>query len=385
METNMKCLCRNKRTFKLCKKNVKQNNNFCRYHKDNNYFIYVIFNNVFGNKCNLDMSDIFNLYKYISDNAENNNYIEDKPGYLFIELLKNIPYKLLLLLSKRYLNESKKYVKNELYNFLNDLNSKSYKICKYEKINILQNKFKYYLLNKTSEEVDIINTDDLFTCELITDIPKNRLFILKDINGSYGFDVVELDYFIKKCIDEKKEPYNPYTREKINEDTIWRISKFMEYNKIEPRELCYNWDTNIQAYTDLSIELERRGFYNSPEWLNKMSTESILKTVKYFKDFSVEIEESNRYFNNITANNVVFDFCKDGIKLLKECNEDLYILCCNLFKSLALCSNDFYENIPSWMSGINTSSLLSGVFSIFGDTSGPMPNNFLLYYYVEYM
>ena len=81
-------------------------------------------------------------------------------------------------------------------------------------------------------------------------------------------------------------------------------------------------------------------------------------------------------------------------------------LCCNFVKALAMCSNDFYENIPSWMSGLNTSSILSNVFSILGNDSFNdsnmsesftfseisnlgqtlnSPNNFLLYYYVEYM
>ena len=93
--------------------------------------------------------------------------------------------------------------------------------------------------------------------------------------------------------------------------------------------------------------------------------------------------------------------------MLKECKDDLYVLCCNFVKALAMCSNDFYENIPSWMSGLNTSSILSSVFSIFENdftfNGGNIPenftfstfsnlsqtinspNNFLLYYYVEYM
>jgi hypothetical protein len=162
----------------------------------------------------------------------------------------------------------------------------------------------------------------------------------------------------------------------------------------------------MHAFTDLSIELERRGFYNSPDWLNKMSNEDILKTIKYFRDFSMNVQENNRYFNDVIDDNIVFNFCKDGIKMLKECKNDLYVLCCNFVKALAMCSNEFYENIPSWMSGLNTSSILSSVFSIFDQGDGnnldlsnnltfPMlpslsqtlnnPNNFLLYYYVEYM
>lgn len=293
-----------------------------------------------------------------------------------------------------------------MFNYLHDLNEKTYKINSTQKLGLFQDKYKYYLLSRDINKNDIINTDDLFSCEYIKDIPDNRLFIIKDSNGTYGFDVIELEHFISNCKDEDKEPYNPYTREKISSDIIWKINKFMEYNNISRREIGYNWQNNMHAFTDLSIELERRGFYNSPDWLNKMSNEDILKTIKYFRDFSTSIEESNKYFRDIADDDIVFNFCKDGIKMLKECKNDLYVLCCNFVKALAMCSNDFYENIPSWMSGLNTSSILSSVFSILGNDSsidGNMsegftfsgfsnlgqtlnsPNNFLLYYYVEYM
>ena len=56
----------------------------------------------------------------------------------------------------------------------------------------------------------------------------------------------------------------------------------MEYNNISRRKIEYNWQNNMHAFTDLSIELERRGFYNSPNWLNKMSKEDIFKDYKVF-------------------------------------------------------------------------------------------------------
>jgi len=381
----MKCICRNKRTFKNCKKYSKKKSVFCKIHADNNITIYKIYNKIFGTKTHIIMNDIYNLYKYITDNINNIDYEEDKPGFLFIEMLKIIPYKILLLICKKYLH-NKKYKKKDLYEFLHELNEKTYKITNKHKINILQNRYKFYLLSKDIDNDAIINTEDLFSCEDINSIPNNRLFIIKDINGCYAFDVIEFDFFIKTCKDENKEPYNPYTRTKISDNMIWKLEKFIEYNNIIPRELGYSWDNNMHAFTDLSIELERRGFYNSPEWFNKMSIDDILKTVKYFKDFSLEIDESNKYFNNISNDNTIFDFCKDAIKMLKECNDDLYILCCNFVKSLAMCSNDFYDNIPSWLSGLNTTSLLSNVFSIFDNSyTAELPNNFLLYYYVEYM
>ena len=384
MENTMKCICRNKRNFKVCKKYSKKHSVFCKNHADNNIIIYKIYHKIFGAKTHITMNDIYNLYKYITDNINDIDYEEEKPGFLFIEMLKIIPYKILLLICKKYL-QKKRYKKKELYEFLHELNEKTYKISNKHKIKIIQDKYKFYLLSRDIDSDAIINTDDLFSCEDINSIPKNRLFIINDIDGCYAFDVVELDFFIKTCKDEGKEPYNPYTRTKISDDIIWKLGKFIEYNNIILRELGYRWDNNMHAFTDLSIELERRGFYNSPEWLNKMSKDDILKTVKYFKDFSLEIEESNKYFNNISDSNTVFDFCKDGIKMLKECKEDLYILCCNFIKSLAMCSNDFYDNIPTWMSGINTPSLLSNVFSIFNNDYTELPNNFLLYYYVEYM
>lgn len=405
MEDTMKCICRNKKTFKTCKRYSKYNSVFCRYHNNNNELIYKIFHKIFGNKTFISMNDIFNLYKYITDNINIIDYQEEKPGYLFIELLKNIPYKILLLISKKYLEE-KKYNKQDLFNYLHDLNANTYKINSTRKLGLFQDKYKYYLLSRGINKNDIINTEDLFSCEDIGDIPDNRLFIIKDSNGTYGFDVIELEHFVSNCKDEDKEPYNPYTREKISSDIIWKINKFIEYNNISRREIGYNWQNNMHAFTDLSIELERRGFYNSPDWLNKMSNEDILKTIKYFRDFSTSIEESNKYFRDIADDDIVFNFCKDGIKMLKECKNDLYVLCCNFVKALAMCSNDFYKNIPSWMSGLSTSSILSSVFSILGNNSSidgntsesftlsgfsnlgqtlNSPNNFLLYYYVEYM
>jgi len=380
----MKCICRNKRSFNVCNKYSKKNSVFCKNHANENIVIYKIYYKIFGSKTHITMNDIYNLYKYITDNITEIDYEEEKPGFLFIKMLKIIPYKILLLICKKYL-QKKKYKKREIYEFLHELNEKTYKISNKHKIKIIQDKYKFYLLSRDIDSDAIINTEDLFSCEDINSISKNRLFIINDINGCYAFDVVELDFFIKKCNEEGKEPYNPYTRTKISDDIIWKLGKFIEYNNIIPRELGYRWDNNMHAFTDLSIELERRGFYNSPEWLNKMSIDDILKTVKYFKDFSLEIEESNNYFNDISDSNTVFNFCKEGIKMLKECKDDLYILCCNFIKSLAMCSNDFYENIPTWMSGINTTSLLSNVFSIFNNNYTESPNNFLLYYYVEYM
>ena len=204
---------------------------------------------------------------------------------------------------------------------------------------------------------------------------------------------------------------------------IWKLNKFMEYNNIKPKQDKNKWITKLNAYTDLSIELEGKGFYNSPDWFNKMSREKILQSIKYFKDLSYQYSESKLYFLDLENANIedvdeeefVFKFCKDAIKMIKDNNDLMYVLICNFVKALALCSDDFYENVPTWLSNVNTPSRLGNIFSIFnsynlelfsdlnrledlrrsdeilnGETDGinvyaNPSNNFLLYYYVEYI
>ena len=86
-----------------------------------------------------------------------------------------------------------------------------------------------------------------------------------------------------------------------------------------------------------------------------------------------------------------FDVIHPGyIKMFKECNDEYYILCCNFIKATALCSNNFFNNMPSWLLGNNSDNIrintnlenLMGLININNATE--LTNNFLLYYYVEY-
>jgi hypothetical protein len=108
--------------------------------------------------------------------------------------------------------------------------------------------------------------------------------------------------------------------------------------------------------------------------------------------------------------------------MFKECNEEYYILCCNFIKAMALCSNNFYNNLPAWLlangTGVAGVAGVAGVTSVAGVAGGAvdnmgigriidnirintnletlmramnrnnaseLANNFLLYYYVEYI
>jgi len=231
----------------------------------------------------------------------------------------------------------------------------------------IRDRLRYNIFNLEDYESgvargDYINTDELFTGENICDIPPKRLYILcnknnkntygeekRERSGKYVFDAVELEYFVRKCRENKQEPYNPYNRDKLDEDFLENLYIFIKYNGLLIKNDEYLWENNMHAFTELSLEIESRGFYNSPEWFERLKDADFLKVIKYFKLFSANTPESNKYFNEIRADTLIFDFCKDAIKMFKECNNEYYILCCNFIKAMALCSNNFYNNLPAWL------------------------------------
>jgi hypothetical protein len=223
-------------------------------------------------------------------------------------------------------------------------------------------------IDNTSIIDGYLNDTEVFSLQDVKEIHPRKLFTVKDIKGAYAFDIVELEYFVRKCVNDNVAPYNPYTREAFGDKIIWRLNRQIQYNNIIKKSDECRWTTDMNAYTDLSIEIERRGFYNNPEWFKKMTQKDFIKCIKLFRDFSSNIEDSKRYFIYLgsvsgvsPSSTFIYSFCKECIKMFKECNDDLYILCCNFMKSLALCSNDFYNNIPDWLATYETSSYISGI------------------------
>jgi hypothetical protein len=380
---------------------------------------------LFEEKHDLNCSDIYIIFKYIVDNALENDDVFI--NILFIDLLKMIPMVKLSNIYKNYINNDT-ITKSEVYTQIYILNNKTHQFnnkCNMDNLIQFQNIVKYKLLcTSIGVNSNFLNDEDLFTTANISDIHPRRLFTINDAKGTYGFDIVALEYFVRKCLADNVAPYNPYTREILDDKIIWRLNMKLKYHNIAKKKDECIWTTEMNAYTDLSIEVEKRGFYNNPEWFKKMSRADFLKCIKLFRDFSSNVEESKKYFINISEERFTYDFCEESIKLFNECNDDLYILCCNYMKSLALCSNDFYNNIPDWLSTYETPSYISNInnFASFISTlinnnnhsnlmdidmnmniSGDMgmnmnnlevnpttpvinpSNNFLLYYYVEYM
>ena len=394
MAQKSRCIYRKKKCFNLCNRTTIKNTYYCCHHiHSKKKHLCKIYFDIFEENAELKFDDIYKTYKYILENTPENDDIFI--NILFIDLLRMIPVDKLSSIYKNYINNDniielnninnpktfKRVLednKNNLYMKIYSLNYNTHLFSNKCNINMLiefQNIIKYKLLcNSNGGEgvhSNYLNDQDVFTYANINDIHQRKLFTIKDIRGIYAFDIVELEYFIRKCINDNVAPYNPYTREVLNEKTIWRLNMKMKYNNITKKTDKCIWTTDMHAYTDLSIEIERRGFYNNPEWFRKMSRNDFLKCIKLFRDFSCNVDESRKYFLNINNENetFIYDFCKESIKMFNECKDDLYILCCNYMKSLALCSNDFYNNVPDWLSTYETTSYISSISNISNFTS----------------
>ena len=395
MEQRKKCVYRKKKCFHICNKTTIKNSFYCCYHiHSKKKHLCKIFFNVLEDRYDLEIGDIYDIYKYILDNTNERNESNESDdifiSILFIDLLKMIPKAKLSNIYRYYLNQyavtkdskESKEAKDSLasiYAKIYLLNKRTYDFRNICNINVLinfQNIVKYKLMCiSDSLNTHYLNEEELFTTVCVANIHPRKLFIIKDIKASaaratassHAFDVVELEYFVRKCLADNIAPYNPYTREILSDKVLWKLKMKIIYdNIIVKKEECI-WTTDMNAYTDLSIEIERRGFYNNPEWFKKMTKNDFWKCIKLFKDFSRNIEDnignasgSGKYFLNINDDDsFTYDFCKESIRLFRECNDDLYVLCCNYMKALALCSNDFYNNIPDWLSSFETTSHLA--------------------------
>ena len=202
---------------------------------------------------------------------------------------------------------------------------------------------------KYNPEIKLNNREDPFTLDNIDDIEnKNELFIYNDGENNYFFIATELKYFINT-----NGLWNPYTKKEFEPSLLNHLNYFINKFKLQKKKVLnkYEWDSVQQAFTDVSQIIEKIGFYNDPRWLLKMTSKQIKGTIKTFKLVSRENAGNENYFNNITDNNIFYDFSREIIKLFENGNDN-FILCCNFIKSIALYSDDFYNNIPEWMSDI---------------------------------
>jgi hypothetical protein len=349
MTSYQHCIYRNKQNLNICKCKKLYNDKYCIKHSyttnDVNERIY----DIIKYKKNVDIYDYYDIYKVFTEEQ-------------FIELLKDLSKLNLLIVFKKLIvsNTRATIIKNIIDIFKNTLNIENNSI---NTVLIIQRNFR----KKTYQYT---NNEDPFTYIPLVEIPSKNIYRYKENNNTYGFDAVELLYFIEKNKSEGSESYNPYTRKIIHESVLKDLERHINNNNLIKKDInACNWETDQHAYTDLSLIIEMSGFYNSPQWFLKLDNRDVIAIIKLFKFLTVD-RKFFTFNNKINGDSLVYYFCKEGIKLFKNYNNN-YILCCNFIKAISLISIDFYNNMPEWISDIESSPRY--MLEI---------NNFLIYYYI---
>lgn len=296
-----------------------------------------------------------NLYELFCIIYDDDN-ISNKTIY-FSKIINSLFFKkdLLQMIDKIIFKQnSHKIKKQDLIYILHDIFLNTYKMSKdyimIDKILKCQNivRKKCYLKLSTYEGIPE-NNEDPFTFEKINDIPKKHRIFYKDKYGHvYAFNIIEFEYFIRN-----NGPWNPYTREKIEDNDVYKMYMYMKMNKISKKQII-EWDTPLQALTELSYTMEKKGFYNDVKWLEKITYSKCLNIICIYNDLS---NESDFFSSDFALNedSYIFDFCREAIKLFKNADEN-YLLCCNFIKALSMNIDEFYNHIPTWILNIDSPS-----------------------------
>ena len=349
------CIYRQHNSCTLCYFNSKIDN-YCSIHANNYNTIYKIINDAIGRN-EINIREIYNIFKYIY----NNEKIYTKE-FIFKACLKTLYSNLYYLKSvfNKYINTSNENENNDVIHIIYLINLKTYNIEKehYNKHKILYRFFITNIIKKHKYNPNIIlnNNEDPFTLDNINELDKNELFIYSENNETnYFFIATELKYFI-----DTNGGWNPYTKQELPETTIKNLNYFIKYFKLNKKNTLnkYEWSSIHQAFTDVSQIIEKIGFYNDTKWLLKLTSNQIKNIIKTFKLVSREYQGIENYYLNITDNNIFYDFARETIKLFENGNDN-FILCCNFIKSIALYSDDFYNNIPEWMVDIETPNIIT--------------------------
>ena len=349
------CIYRQHNSCTQCYFNSKIDN-YCSIHANNYNTIYKIINDAIGRN-EINIREIYNIFKYIY----NNDKIYTKE-FIFKACLKTLYSNLYYLKSvfNKYFITSNENENNDIIHIIYLINLKTYNIEKehYNKHKILYRFFITNIIKKHKYNPNIIlnNNEDPFTLDNINELDKNELFIYSETNETnYFFIATELKYFI-----DTNGGWNPYTKQELPETTIKNLNYFIKYFKLNKKNTLnkYEWSSIHQAFTDVSQLIEKIGFYNDTKWLLKLTSNQIKNIIKTFKLVSREYQGIENYYLNITDNNIFYDFARETIKLFENGNDN-FILCCNFIKSIALYSDDFYNNIPEWMVDIETPNIIT--------------------------
>lgn len=322
------CIYRNKTNLGICKyKNSLNGNKLCIKHIDTDSNLIKLYESIYDvikYKKKLELHDYYLIFKKIQEKD-------------FIIMLEQLSKNNLLKIFDKYLLDKKKAVliKNIIEIFKNTLNIENNNIVY---VIFIQKKFRI------KRNLEFTNKEDPFTYTPLIELPSNKIICYQEDNKKYGFDAIELLYYIEKNIKDGTESRNPYTRKLFDDNIVKYLNDFIAKNKLIKKDInkCI-WISDLHAYTDLSYVIEKAGFYNSPTWFLKLKNKEIITIIKLY----LYITNDNKYytFKNKGNDSLVFYFCKEAIKLFNNYNDN-YILCCNFIKTLSMISNDFYNNLP---------------------------------------
>lgn len=373
----------------VCINKTRSKDNYCNKHNNKKNYIFEIINMAIGNKNISYEEDLYEIFKVLYDEeiiininkSYKNTNTENNRFDIFLTIVKyilprskllEILYKVIVLNGKLKLTQ--KNIIIFLYNIFKntlELSQDSDNIIKIQKIQRFTRNYLYRKITKYNNEKSE-NLEDPFTSDNIDEILITHKFSYKDSKGHiYIFNAIELEYFINNI-----GAWNPYTREEFSQETLNNLKLFLKYNNCELKKDDIIWKTSTHALTDLSQHLEKMGFYNDIKWLEKITFEICKKIISVYKNMSNAGFE-NLYFDNnfeLREETYIYDFCKESIRLFKDGNNH-YLLCCNFVKALALNLEDFYNNLPSWLSSLETPLPFLN--------RSPNENNGMLFMYIQ--
>lgn len=355
--TTRKCIYRFMKIGKRCISCVKDNENkYCEKHKNKEHKIFEIFEKVLLTDDTFNGNNILKLFEIINNDED----IENQQKEMFFKVcVKYLCYKkekiIKLINTSDILYINPKHKKDKLLDIIYNIAKNTYTLLnEKDKIIKIQRQWlkKLIKINNITYEGESENLEDPFTFDLISEIPEDIKFYFKDSNEHlYIVNGMEFKYFI-----DNVGSWNPYTKEPLSDDVKNRLNKFIKYKRLNNEILNekYSWKTVSQAYTDVSFEMEKYGFYTDVKWFIGLKYNDIKSIIKTFHKISISVPEHIKYFDIKLnkKNEFEYDFCKQILRLFDEANEH-YMLCCYFMKSLAHNNVHFYNNLPDWINEIS--------------------------------
>lgn len=337
----MQCICRDIKTNgKRCINKCCLNTNYCIHHIHikNPLFEYLMECNINDNRP-MQFKDIISLYVYMyNKNIENrfnvlSNIFRNRTklylclglGYK-ITIVKKCSRKVILQLV---------YDRLEAYAMVYNLRATS------RKITLVQRLWKSYMANISGSCLGLpINNLELFTFDDINDI--QYPFYFKDDGKVYVFETLNLLYHLKT-----NNQVNPYTNNLICEETVNRLYHYMYIKDLYLDDEEYKWLTTINAYTDISLRLDRLGYYTDIRWFISLDYYTIVNVLNSFHSYV--IGSSYMCCPDFVDDypDYVFKFCEMILEMLEDNDASTYGFI--LFKSLTDNSKVFHNNCPNWL------------------------------------